>query len=280
MKVGIVGLGLIGGSLAKAYKAAGWTVYASNRTQQTLDYALMSGAVDAALTDENLADCDLLLIALYPQATIDWMGAHADGIAPRTLVIDCCGTKRLVCEAAFPLAAAHGFTFVGGHPMAGVANTGFKYATAGMFKGASMLLVPPAFDDMALLDHVKELLAPAGFGRLTVVTAEQHDRVIAFTSQMAHLVSNAYMKSPVVGEHKGLSAGSYKDLTRVAWLDENLWTELFLENRDNLTRELDNFIAQVAAYRAALAADDGEQLKALLAEGRRLKEEVDRSNVS
>jgi len=278
MKIGIVGLGLIGGSFAKAWKEAGHTVYASNRTQQTLDYALMSGAVDAVLTDEKIADCDLLVIALYPQTTIDWLRAHAALISAHTLVIDCCGTKRLVCEAGFRIAAEQGFTFVGGHPMAGVANSGFKYATAGMFKGASMLIVPPVFDDMALLERAKELLDPAGFGRLTVVTAEQHDRVIAFTSQLAHLVSNAYMKSPVAGEHRGLSAGSYKDLTRVAWLDEKLWTELFLENRDNLLLELDNFIEQIKAYRAALESGDAVALRELLAEGTRLKEEVDRKN--
>ncbi|MCL2324294.1 MAG: prephenate dehydrogenase [Actinomycetia bacterium] len=280
MKVGIVGLGLIGGSLAKAYKAAGWTVLGWNRTRQTLDFARMSGAVDEELTGENIAGCDLLLIALYPQAAIDWTGAHAAAISAGTLVIDCCGTKRLVCEACFPLAEEYGFTFVGGHPMAGTAATGFKHATAGMFKGASMLLVPPVGSDMALLERVKELLGPVGFGRLTPVSAEQHDRVIAFTSQMAHVVSNGYMKSPVAAEHKGLSAGSYKDLTRVAWLDENMWTELFFENRDNLIRELDNFIANMGQYRDALEAGDEDRMRELLAEGKRLKEEVDRSNVS
>ena len=280
MKVGIVGLGLIGGSFAKAYKNAGHTVYASNRTKQTLDYALLSGAVDGELTDERLADCDLILNALYPQAAIDWLRAHAAMIGADTMVIDCCGTKRLVCAVGFELAAEHGFAFVGGHPMAGTARSGFKYSTASMFNGASMLVVPPVFDDITLLERVKVLLEPAGFGRLTVVTAEQHDRVIAFTSQMAHVVSNAYMKSPVAREHKGLSAGSYKDLTRVAWLDENMWTELFMENSDNLLIELDNFIEHIAAYRDALAAGDGEQLRALLAEGKHLKEEVDRGGQS
>ncbi|MCL2882219.1 MAG: prephenate dehydrogenase [Coriobacteriia bacterium] len=277
MKVGVVGLGLIGGSFAKAYKAAGHTVYASNRTKQTLDYAVLSGTVDGELTDERLAECDLILIALYPQITIDWLKAHAALISANTMVIDACGTKRAVCAAGFALATEQGFTFVGGHPMAGTARSGFKYATASMFNGASMLIVPPVFDDMALFERVKILLEPANFGRLTVVTAEQHDRVIAFTSQMAHVVSNAYVKSPVTREHKGLSAGSYKDLTRVAWLDENMWTELFLENRDNLLSELDNFIEHIQEYRAALEKDDADRLRGLLAEGKQVKEEVDRS---
>jgi prephenate dehydrogenase len=277
MKVGVVGLGLIGGSLAKAYKASAWTVLGWNRTQQTLDFAALSGVVDEALTDENIAGCDLILIALYPQASIDWLRKHAADIAADTVVIDCCGTKRLVCEACFSLAAVHGFVFVGGHPMAGTAATGFKNSQASMFSGSSMLVVPPAFDDMALLERIKALLEPCGFGRIVPVTAEQHDRVIAFTSQMAHIVSNGYMKSPVAGEHKGLSAGSYKDLTRVAWLDETMWTELFFENRDNLLSELDNFIKNMTAYRDALAAGDQRQMRTLLVEGKRLKEEVDRA---
>ena len=276
MKVGIVGLGLIGGSFAKAYKAAGYTVYGADIDATIQDYAQLAGAIDAPLTDERLASCELVLITIYPRGAIEWLRTHAAGIAPAATVIDCCGTKRAICAAGFELAREHGFAYVGGHPMAGTAQTGFKYSSAAMFAGASMLVVPPVFDDMEFLEKIKELLAPAGFGCLTVVTAEQHDRVIAFTSQMAHLVSNAYVKSPVVQEHKGLSAGSYKDLTRVAWLNENLWAELFLENRDNLLSELDHFIENLNAYRAALEAGDEITLKALLAEGKRLKEEVDR----
>ena len=276
MNVGIIGLGLIGGSFAKAYKAAGHTVYADDIDITIRDYALLAGAVDAPLTDELLADCDLILIAVYPQDAINWLRAHAADISAQTVVIDCCGTKRDICAVGFELAREHGFTYVGGHPMAGTAQAGFKYSTATMFSGASMLVVPPVFDDMEFLEKIKALLEPARFTHITVVTAEQHDRVIAFTSQLAHLVSNAYVKSPVVQEHKGLSAGSYKDLTRVAWLDENMWTELFLENRDNLLNELNIFIENLTAYRAALEAGDAAQLRALLAEGKRLKEEVDR----
>jgi prephenate dehydrogenase len=276
MNIGIIGLGLIGGSLAKAYKAAGHTVYANETDKSILDFAILSGAADAPLDEGALRRCELVLIAIYPQAAIKFLEETAQHIPPETTVIDCCGTKKNVCAAGFKAAAQYGFTFVGGHPMAGTEQSGFKHSKANMFKGAPMIIVPPVYDDILFLDKIKRTLAPAEFGRLTVTTAEKHDAMIAFTSQMAHLVSNAFIKSPTVFEHKGYSAGSYKDLTRVAWLNERLWAELFLENRDHLLYELDLFIASLTQYRDALRNDDFNDLRALLYDGRCLKEKVDR----
>ena len=276
MNIGIIGLGLIGGSFAKAYKSAGHTVFAREIDKSILDFALLSGAADAPLDHAALRTCDLILIALYPRATIEFLEETAQYIKPDTVVIDCCGTKKSVCEAGFRAAARYGFSFVGGHPMAGIEQSGFKYSKANMFKGAPMIIVPPVYDDIMFLDRIKRLLAPAGFGRLTVTTAEKHDAMIAFTSQMAHLASNAYIKSPTVLEHKGFSAGSYGDLTRVAWLNETMWSELFIENRGHLLYELDLFIASLREYRAALQTEDFDKLEYILYEGKRLKEEVDR----
>ena len=275
MTVGIVGLGLIGGSFDKAYHEAGATVLAWNRSRSVLDFAMMSGAVDAELTEENIAACDLVLIALYPEATIDWFRRMAPHIGPHPVVLDCGGTKRTICAACFPIAKAHGVTFLGGHPMAGTQYSGFKNAKATMYHGAPMVIVPPDFDDVLLFDRVKQLLQPAGFSRLSFTTAEAHDEMIAFTSQMAHVVSNAYIKSPTADRHKGFSAGSYKDMTRVAWLSPEMWAELFLENKDNLLHELDIFMAHLGEYRDAMARDDLPALTRLLDEGRRRKEEVD-----
>ena len=190
-------------------------------------------------------------------------------------MIDCCGTKRIVCEACFPIAEKYGFTFVGGHPMAGTQYAGFKHSTAKMFRGAPMVIVPPVYDDIRLLERVKELLHPLGFGRFSVTTAEAHDEMIAFTSQMAHVVSNAYIKSPTAQNHGGFSAGSYKDMTRVANLNPDMWAELFLENRDCLLNEIDGFLASMQEYRAALEQNDFGSLRALLDDGRRRKQEVD-----
>ena len=275
MTVGIVGLGLIGGSMAKAYHAADWRVLAWNRSKSILDFAMISGAVDAELNEATLPECDILLVVLYPDASISWLERMAPHIAAHTVVVDGCGTKRLVCKAGFRLAGEHGFTFVGGHPMAGTHNSGFKFAKETMFKGAPMVLVPPTFDNIELLTRVKELLAPLQFGRFSVTTAEKHDEMIAFTSQMAHLVSNAYIKSPTARLHKGFSAGSYKDMTRVAWLNPAMWAELFLENKDCLITELDCLMNSLQQYRDALEQHDAQRLEQLLDEGRRRKEEVD-----
>jgi len=276
MKIGIIGLGLIGGSFAKAYKAAGHTVFAQDTDKSILDFAILSGAADAPLDNGEMRQCDLILIALYPRAAIEYLVEKAQYIRPETTVVDCCGTKKNICAAGFQAAAQYGFTFVGGHPMAGTEQSGFKHSKAAMFKGATMIIVPSVHDDILFLEKIKNLLAPAGFGRLTVTTAEKHDAMIAFTSQMAHLVSNAFIKSPTVFKHKGFSAGSYKDLTRVAWLNETMWAELFLENREHLLHELDLFLASLGEYREALRAEDPDTLMALLYDGKRLKEEVDR----
>ena len=275
MTVGIVGLGLIGGSFAKAYHAAGWTVYGYDVDESMLAFAQLADAVNAPLTMENIGTCDLVLLCVRPLAAIDYLRSAAPHIGSRPVVIDCCGTKRLVCDACFPLAKAYGFTYLGGHPMAGTHNSGFKYATSTMFHNAPMVLVPADHNDIDLLSRVKELLAPAGFGRFSITTAEQHDEMIAFTSQLAHVVSNAYIKSPTAELHKGFSAGSYKDMTRVAWLNAPMWSELFLENRDNMLHELDCLMDRLMEYRAAIAEDDAAALTQLLEDGKKRKEEVD-----
>ena len=273
--VGILGLGLIGGSYAKAYHAAGWTVLAADRDAAILSFAQMSGVVDGTLGAENAAQCDLILACICPEAAIAELTGLAPHIGEKPVVIDCCGTKRVVCEALFPVAEQYGFTYLGGHPMAGSHHSGFKYARENLYHNAPMVLVPPSFDDIALLQRVKELLTPAGFGHISVTTAQAHDEMIAFTSQMPHLISNAYIKSPTAAEHKGFSAGSYKDMTRVAWLNAPMWAELFLENRDRLLRELDWLMESLREYRAALEKNDLPELTRLLEEGKKRKEEVD-----
>jgi len=275
MNVGILGLGLIGGSLARAYALEGHTVYAIQRNEQMLSFAMLSGAVHGRLEESTIGQCDLILLAIYPEGSASWLERNAHLISPDALVMDCCGIKEEVCRRCFPLAKEHGFTFVGGHPMAGSQFSGFKYSRADLFAGQPMVLVPPVFDDIELLDRVKKALAPCHFGSFSVTTAQDHDRLIAFTSQMPHILSNAFIKSPTASEHRGFSAGSYRDLTRVAWLNPQMWAELFLENKDNVLFELDHFINSLTAYREAVAADDMAGLIALLDEGKKRKEAID-----
>ncbi len=275
MRVGILGLGLIGGSMARCYALAGHEVYAAEKDGSMLSFAKLAGAVQGDLDAATLPHCDLIFLAIYPGGSAAWLEEHAHLISKSALVLDLCGVKQEICDRCFPVAQQHGFTFVGGHPMAGSHFSGFKYSRATLFKGAPMVLVPPVFDNIELLDRVTKALAPCCFGIFSVTTAADHDRMIAFTSQMPHILSNSYIKSPTALEHKGFSAGSYKDLTRVAWLNAPMWAELFMENQENVLFELDTYLASLQQYRDAIAARDITTLTALLEEGKRRKEEVD-----
>ena len=275
MKVGILGLGLIGGSLARAYSKAGHTVFACEQDENMLLFAQVSGAAYGKLNNITIPSCDLILLAIYAEGSAQWLEANAPLISKSALVIDCCGIKSSICKRCFPIAEKYGFTFVGGHPMAGSHKSGFEYSRSNLFQGAPMVLVPPRYDDPALLQWVEECLEPCKFGSFSVTTAAEHDKMIAFTSQMPHIVSNAYIKSPTATQHKGFSAGSYKDLTRVAWLNPTMWAELFLSNKDNVLFELDAYIENLQKYRSAIEEGDERALIMLLDEGRRIKEEVD-----
>ena len=275
MNVGIIGLGLIGGSIARAYTKAGHCVFACEQNEDILLFAQLAGVVKKELDKQTIPSCDLIILAIYADGSAQWLERNAHLISKTALVIDCCGIKKKVCDRCFPLAAKYGFTFVGGHPMAGSHNSGFKYSRSNLFQGAPMVLVPPRFDDPELLQQVEACLEPCKFGSYSITTAEGHDKTIAFTSQMPHIVSNAYIKSPTAQQHKGFSAGSYKDLTRVAWLNPNMWAELFLSNKENILSELDTYISNLQKYKDAISNDDENALVSLLDEGRRMKEEVD-----
>ncbi len=275
MTVGVVGLGLIGGSIAKAYSAAGHTVLAYDTDSSILSFAIMSGGAHSELTQANLKDCDLVLIAIFPRDAADYLTENGPFFSKSGVVMDCCGTKEEVCKAGFEAAEKHGFLFVGGHPMAGTHNSGYRSSDPNLFRGAPMVIVPPIYDNIELFDRVKTLLTPLGFRGISVTTAKEHDSVIAFTSQLAHVVSNAYIKSPTAKQHKGFSAGSYRDLTRVAWLNPVMWAELFLNNRDNMIFEIDTIVNELVKYKEALENSDRETLTQLLADGARLKKEID-----
>lgn len=276
MVVGIVGLGLIGGSAAKAFKAAGVTVLACDINEPIVSYAQLEGTVDAVLDAGNIGRCNLLLLTATPKAVAGYLRDNAMLVNPKTLVIDFCGTKRKICELGFALAAQYGFTFVGGHPMAGLQYSGYKYSKATLFSGASFIIVPPVHDDIELLDRVKHSLTPLGFKKFMVTTADFHDRMISYTSQMCHVVSNAFIKSPSAKFHRGYSAGSFRDFTRVSRLNEDMWTELFLENKEHLLGELDLLINSLYEYRNAIATDDANLLRGLLRDGRIAKEESEK----
>ena len=273
--IGVIGLGLMGASLCKALGECGHRILGRDTDEHVQKYALLTGTVQAELTDDNTGECDYLFLAVYPGAAVETLRLLAPRIRKDAVVCDLCGVKRAVCGPCFETAKEYGFTFIGGHPMAGRQFSGIKYADGNLFRGATMILVPREKEDLFLVSRLSELLRETGFRSVTVTTAEKHDEMIAFTSQLAHVVSNAYIKFPTAAEHLSFSAGSYRDLTRVAKLNEAMWTELFLDNAEHLGFELDCLIRSLQEYRDAIAAGDAQALERLLREGRERKEAID-----
>lgn len=278
MNVGITGLGLIGGSVARAIsRNTEHRVFGFDISEQVLLKARLVDAIHDTLDDEKLKTCDLVIVALYPRDTVEYIRKNAGLFKKGAIVMDCGGIKRLVANQVFEIAEEHGFVFLGAHPMAGLEFSGFEHSTRSLFKNASMILTPMPKTDIETLNTVKKLCISIGFTDIRVTTPEEHDRLIAFTSQLAHVVSSAYIKSPRAARHRGFSAGSYRDMTRVALLNEKMWAELFIENRDNLLNEIDVLIGHLREYRDALAERDEEKLTELLKQGRERKAKIDKT---
>ena len=276
MTVGVVGFGLIGGSIAKAIKYnTDNKVIGFDIDENVVLKARLLGAIDEEMTEQKILECDIIITGLYPEATKKYITDNAQKFKKGAIVLDTCGVKEYVCEDMYRVARENGFTFIGTHPMAGLHLSGFEHSKVTMFSNASMLLVPSADTGINELEIVRKLFYAIGFTNIQNTTREEHDRIIAFTSQLAHVVSNAYVKSPSAKLHKGFSAGSYKDLTRVAKLNEVMWTELFLENRKNLIFEIDTIIENLTEYSKALKEDNADKLEKLLRDGRICKEQID-----
>lgn len=277
LNIGIVGLGLIGGSIAKsAKKNTEARIYGFDADRSVTEYAMLSGIINGELNTDTLSECDAVFVCLYPEATVSYVKENAEYFKKNSIVLDCAGVKRSVCSPCFETAEEKGFHFIGGHPMAGTQYSGIKNSKDTMFHNACFVLVPKHAEDVELIAKAREVVLSVGFSRVSVMTPEHHDELIAYTSQLAHVVSNAYVKSPSAKSHKGISAGSYRDLTRVAYLNENMWTELFLDNKDNLCREIDVLIENLTEYSKALKDNDSEKLRQLLLDGKLAKEAAEK----
>ena len=272
MTIGIIGLGLIGGSLAKSIKSkTPHRVFALDINDKTMATAEDCGTFDEKLTSENISECNLIFLAVSPAEAVKWIKNHAEKISSGTIVIDLCGVKRYVCDEISKIAREHGFVFVGGHPMAGLERGGFENSKADLFDGASMILTPDENMKTEILEKLKNFFLEAGFGSVTLSTPEEHDRIIAYTSQLPHIISSAYIKSPEALKRRGFSAGSFRDMSRVSSMDEKLWTELFLYNRDFLTGQLETVMKNLNEYLDALKENDSEKLEKLIKDGREMK---------
>lgn len=273
MKITVVGLGLIGGSLCKAIKKhTNHTVYGIDINKETLEMALSQNAIDAVTDDLSLAD--ITIVSLYPITTIDYIKENASKFKKGSIVIDTCGIKKAIVDAVTPDLAENDVTFIGVHPMAGREFSGFEYSLDNLFDDASFIITPDKSVSQTKINLIEDFAYSIHFKKVVTATPEEHDQIIAFTSQLAHVVSNAYIKSPTHQKQLGFSAGSFQDLTRVAKLNETMWTPLFLLNKDPLCFEIDYIIARLTEYRDAMQNNDAERLKALLRDGRILKEET------
>jgi len=266
MNVGIVGLGLIGGSFAKAAARAGHRVLVWNRTRSTADSAVAEG-VAAAVLEDDLGTCNVIIVSLPPDAVVPWIDKYQATFGKGTIVVDATGVKGTICAALEKYAFQDRWTFIGGHPMAGKETSGWEHSSADLFRGASMILTPYPSCGRGPLDALETFFKGLGFGRVVFTTPQHHDRMIALTSQLAHVVSSAYIQDPLAREHAGYSAGSFNDMTRVARLDPDMWTALFLSNRDALLATLGGLISRLDDYRTAIEGNDAATLRALLEAG-------------
>lgn len=275
--IAVIGLGLIGGSIAKTVKTnSEITVFGWNRNEATLRESLESGAIDCIWDKNNILDVDLLLLATPPAATIAFLSENAARIKAGTVITDVCGVKVQIVAECERICKENGLHFIGGHPMAGKEKSGFLNSDATLFERASYIITPTDETKNIAIQRVTELAQLLNVGRITVTTPERHDKIIAFTSQLPHVLAGAYVKSPTCAERKGFSAGSFMDVSRVATAEEGLWTELFTMNAENLRHEIQLLINNLTAYRDALKKDDKQTLAALIKEGREIKERDNR----
>ncbi len=273
MNIAVVGLGLIGGSICKALKANTFHhIMGIDTNRDTITKALAAGAIDKEIDENRLCEANLTIIALYPVPTVEFVKRNADKFRKGSIVIDVSGVKGYVVNNCTPVLEEQGVIFIGTHPMAGTENSGFDYATADLFAKASYILTPTENTPQIAIDLVSTLGSCMGFGQVVLATPEQHDANIAYTSQLAHVVSNAYVKSPALFRADGFSAGSFLDLTRVAKLNEEMWSSLFMCNKEALLIEINTIIDSLEEYRSAMVNDDIDKLRDILRVGRELKE--------
>ena len=281
MRIGVVGLGLIGGSLARSIRAhSSHAVLGWDRAPEVVSAAIADGTLNGELSGGDPIGCDMVLVALYPAACVEYVRRWADCFSPGAWVIDCAGVKRIVCDTLFPLAENRPWRFVGGHPMAGREHSGYAAARDNLFERAAMLLAPPKGFSEANGRALRDFFMEIGFRDVRFTTPEEHDRMIGYTSQLAHVLSSAYVKNPLSADNRDFTGGSFQDLTRVARLNETMWTELFLDNADDLLASLDDLLTRLNEYHDALIHRDAEALKALLREGRLCKEAIEPGKIA
>lgn len=273
MKIAIVGLGLIGGSLAKAIKATSDNYISGyDCSQEVVKAAIKDKTIDDYT--ENFSGYDMVIISIYPNDTVDFLNQHVDEFSENSIVVDCCGVKGFVCTQAEILFKNSPAVYIGGHPMAGREFSGYENSVSNLFETASMILTPISSSNEQAVEKCESFFLKTGFKTIVITTPEHHDKVIAYTSQLAHVVSSAYMQSPTADDFKGFSAGSFADLTRVAKLNPTMWSELFLCNKKALCNEIDSLISSLDTFKSFIENEDRENLYNILEKGSQIKQKI------
>ena len=271
-KIAVVGLGIIGGSICAALTTAGYTVHGFGRSRRSIDFALNAGYI--AEEGKKLDEYDVVFIAVPPYATLDYLAN--EHFKDNALVMDICGVKQIVETTVYQ--QPRNYRYVGLHPMAGKETSGIESATANLFVNANLIITHAPQTKAEDVIEAKEYAVAMRFGKIVECSAEEHDKKIALTSQLAHIVSNAYVKSEQVKGCDGFTGGSFQDLTRIAGVDEKVWTPLYACNRENIARELDCLIQNLSVYRDALMEKNDEKLSETLKAGRLIRETIKKHN--
>jgi len=280
MNIGIVGLGLVGASYAKAFQRDGrFTVFGTDIVEKNIDNAIWMGEIKAPLTEDNLPDCNLVIVALYPQDTIAYIRANAARFNRNAIVIDCCGIKESVCEAIAPIALEHGFTFIGTDPFAGKTGSGYDASTPTLFDNQTVILTPDETVPSNKLENLRMLLCAAGFTNVMTMTPQKHDETIALTSQLTHIISSALVRSPKAESGDIFFSGSFKDLIKRSKMNEQMWSEVFIGNKKYLVDEIDTFIKNLREFKGMIETGSSVDLRRTIREGSGRRHEIVQNNI-
>lgn len=272
MTVTIVGLGLIGGSIARSLAGKVSKIYAIDKDKSVLDFAAEQGVIDTA-PENPLAQSDMVILCIYPNAAVDFVKENLHSFKQGAILTDAVGVKTPIMNLYNELKP--NFTYIGGHPMAGREVSGFINSMDNLFEGASFIITASDHAPKGSVDKVAALAKAIGCGRIIETTVENHDRIIAYTSQLPHVIATAMCDTPLLVKHKNYTGGSFEDVTRVAKINEFLWTELFLSNRDFLIEEIDRFQASLDRLKYAIENSDKDKLQGIMGKVRLDKEMID-----
>ncbi len=259
----IIGLGVIGGGYAAALTNAGYTVKCITKNQKDIDYALERGMISYGTTEidgELISDSELVIFALYPTVFIKWIEEHQSLFSPGTLITDVSGVKSSIVEKIQSNLRGD-VEFIAAHPMAGRESSGVEFSSPDVFRGANFIVTPTKKNTKEAIECAKELGRILGFARISELSCSEHDKMIAFLSQLTHVIAVSLMNANTAPNLEKYTGDSFRDLTRIAKINEEMWCELFLLNKDALLSEIDSFTRELTAFRDAIEHDNAELLR-------------------